>query len=337
MTSLNPLLRYVVAGKFNRDYLVFPDGRVYNDIKGGNILYSAAGLRLWDSNIGLLGIACEDYPVEWLHEAEKQGFDIRGVQVISNHFDQRRFIAYPLLDKPDFKNPIGHYSRINKPFPKTLLGYSELVESGKSEDQKISLRIKDIPFDYLDVSAVHIASMEYELQTRLPTFFRQGHATTITLQASDQYMNSVDGNVVPSILKDINAFICSEAQIRALFLGKTSNIWDMVSALDIFGCEIIVILTNNNSFLLWEHSTKRKYEIPFYPTKIVDPTGLMDSFCGGFISGLRSIQNPLKATMQGVISSSFTVEGIGPFYCLEALPQLVSARLETLSNYIKVI
>lgn len=337
MDNLKPMLRYIVAGKFTRDYLVFPDGRVYNDIKGGNIFYSAGGLRLWDDKVGLLGIVSEDYPVEWVQEAERKGFDIRGVQVIPNHFDQRRFIAYPILDEPDYKNPIGHYSRINQPFPKTLLGYSDLPETDHGEDQNNTLKIKDIPFDYLDVSAVHISSMEYALQTRLPTFFRQGHATTITLQASDHYMNSIDGDVVPSILKDINAFICTEAQIRSLFYGKTSNIWDMVSHLDVFGCEIIVIGTKNKTFLLWERSTKRKYEVPSYPTKFIDPTGFVDSFCGGFLSGLRSFQNPLKATLQGVISASFTVEGIGPFYCLEALPQLVTARLETISNYVKEI
>jgi len=49
LNNLNPLLRYVVAGNFTRDYLLFPDGKVVNDVKGGNVLFSAAGLKLWDS------------------------------------------------------------------------------------------------------------------------------------------------------------------------------------------------------------------------------------------------------------------------------------------------
>lgn len=326
-----------MAGNFTRDYLLFPDGKVVNDVKGGDAFFSAAGLKLWDSNIGLLGIVSEDYPAEWLQEAESWGFDTRGVQITSDYFDQRRFIAYPTLDEPDLKNPIGHYSRVGKPFPKTLLGYSEYQNNHQLENRKISIKIKDIPFDYLDVTAVHICPMDYNLQSRLPTFFRQGHATTITLQASNQYMNSINGDVVPTILKDINAFICTEVQIKELFLGKTSNVWDMVAELDIYGCEIIVIVTQKNTFYLWDRSAKKKYEIPSYPTTIKDPTGRVESFCGGFVSGLRSYQNPLKATLLGVISSSFTVEGVGPFYCLDALPQLASARVETLSNYVKVL
>jgi len=335
--NLNPFLRYLVVGKFTRDYLILPDGRFFNDTKGGNILYSAAGLHLWDNNIGLVGIVSEEYPMEWLQEAEKLGFDIRGVQILPYHFDQRRFIAYPTLDEPDFKNPIAHYSRIGKPFPKTLLGYTEIENNNPQLNKNLTVKIKDIPFDYLDVTAVHICSLDYSLQTRLPTFFRQGHATTITLQASDQYMNSVHGELVPTILKDINAFICTEGQIRELFLGKTSNIWEMISELDVFGCEIIIVVSKKNTFFLWDHSTRKKFEIPSYPTKTIDPTGFVDSFCGGFLSGLRTYQDPIKATLHGVISASFTVEGVGPFYCLDALPQLVTARLESLANYVNEI
>ena len=338
MDTENPLLRYVVVGKFSRDFLIFPNDKAYIDVKGGNALYSAAGLGLWDQNIGLLGVVSEEYPMEWLQEANNRGFDTRGIQIFPDYFDQRKFIAYPTFGEPDYKNPISHFSRIGQPFPKALLGYvDDHARNPKPNGQQSLLKIKNIPFDYLDVTAVHICSLDYSLQSRLPTFFRQGHATTITLQASNEYMNSTYSDLVPSILKDINAFICMETQIRELFYGKTSNIWDMVAELDIFGCEIIIIFTNKNTFLLWDHSSKRKYEIPLYPSKMEDPTGLVDSFCGGFISGLRSHQNPIQATLQGSISASFAVEGIGPFYCLESLPQLVQARLDSLANYITEI
>ena len=338
MITENPLLRYVVVGNFTRDFLIFPNGEAQNDVIGGNVLFSAAGLGLWDQNIGLIGAISEEYPMEWLQQANNRGFDTRGVQIFPDYFDHRSFIAYKTLEEPDYKNPIFHYSKHGHPFPKALLGYVDnRVRNPKQNGQQSLLKIKNIPFDYLDVTGVHISSIDYSLQSRLPTFFRQGHATTITLQASSEYMNSTYSDLVPPILKDINAFICTEAQIRELFYGKTSNIWDMIAELDIYGCEIIIVFTNKKTFLLWDHSSKRKYEIPLYPTKMVDPTGLIDSFSGGFISGLRSHQNPVKATLQGSISASFTIEGRGPFYCLDALPQLVRARLDSLSNYITEI
>lgn len=333
MESSTPFLRYIVAGKFSRDYLIFPNGQTAIDVKGGSAFYTASGLGLWDDHIGIIGIVNEEYPIEWLQELESRGMDVRGVQKLATFYDQRNFIAYPTIEDPDISNPISHFAKINTPFPKTLLGYS----AGENQNPKKNIsdptiRIRDIPFDYLDVTAVQICPMDYSSQSRLPSFFRQGHVTTITLQASNDYMNSLYGDLVPTILKDINAFICTETQIRNLFYGKTSDIWEMVSDLDVYGCELIIIQTKKNKFLLWERSSRKKFEIPMYPSAIVDPTGILEAFCGGFLSGLRSYQNPLRATLQGSISASFTAEGIGPFYCLDSLPPLVEARLESLSS-----
>lgn len=335
MESSAPILRYIIAGKYTRDYLILPNGQAYIDIQGGSGFYSAAGLGLWDKNIGLLGIVNEEYPPEWLQAANQRGFDKRGIQFIPDHFDQRNFIAYPTLDDPDNANPISHFSRIGQPFPKTLLGYTgNEISNPKNNTTSALIKIKDIPFDYLDVTAVHICAMDYPSQSRLPSFFRQGHATTISLLAADDYMNPLYGDLVPSILKDISAFICSEKQLRNLFYGKTSDLWEMVSELDVYGCELIVIVTKTNLFLLWDRTTKKKYEIPLYPATIKDPTGMLDSFCGGLLAGLRSTQSPIDAVLKGSISASFTVEGIGPFYCLDSYPELVNARLGYLTPYV---
>ncbi len=330
-----PILRYIIAGKYTRDYLILPNSQMYIDIQGGSGFYAAAGLGLWDNHIGLLGIVNEEYPSEWLQEANQRGFDIRGIQITPQYFDQRNFIAYPTLGDPDYSNPISHFSRIGQPFPKTLLGYSG-VETAKPKNNLFTpvIKIKDIPFDYLDVTAVHICAMDFPSQSRLPSFFRQGHATTISLMAADDYMNPLYGELVPTILKDISAFICTENQLRNLFYGKTSDLWEMVSELDVYGCELIIIVTKKNLFLLWERTSQKKYEIPLYPSTINNPTGMLDSFCGGFLAGLRSTQNPITAVLQGSISASFSVEGIGPFYCLDSLPQLVEARFDYLSPYV---
>ena len=338
MDSSTPFLRYVIVGKFSRDYIILPNGQVSLDIKGGSALYSAAGLGLWDNQIGLLGIVNEEFPHEWLLEAEIRGMDIRGVQVLANYFDQRNFIAYPTIDEPDHNNPISHFARFGKPFPNTLLGYTPSdVPNPKGNHSDQTIKIKDIPFDYLDVTAVHISALDYPSQSRLPSFFRQGHATTVTLLASNEYMNTIYGDLLPIILKGLNAFICTETQIRNLFDGKTSDLWEMISALDVYGCEIIIIASKKNKYLMWDRTTKKKFEIPLYPSTILDPTGVLDSFCGGFLSGLRAYQNPLTAVLQGSISASFTAEGVGPFYCLDSLSQLVKARFESLSTAVQEI
>ena len=299
MESSAPILRYIIAGKYTRDYLILPNGQTYIDIQGGSGFYSAAGLGLWDKNVGLLGIVNEEYPLEWLQAADKRGFDRRGIQIFPDYFDQRNFIAYPTLDDPDYANPISHFSRIGEPFPKTLLGYSgNEVPNPNNNPASPVIKIKDIPFDYLDVTAVHISAMDYPSQSRLPSFFRQGHATTISLLAADVYMNPLYGDLVPTILKDISAFICSEKQLRNLFYGKTSDLWEMVSELDVFGCELIVIVTKTNLFLLWDRTSQKKYEIPLYPATITNPTGLLQFFLWWFFGWIEIYPKPYQCSFK---------------------------------------
>jgi hypothetical protein len=53
---------FVIAGRLRRDYLLPPTGRPLVDVPGGDLLYGAAGLGVWDSKVGLLARVGEDYP-----------------------------------------------------------------------------------------------------------------------------------------------------------------------------------------------------------------------------------------------------------------------------------
>lgn len=326
-----PFLRFAIAGLLTRDYLVLPDGRVAVDVPGGNLLFTAAGLAVWDKDIGLIARINEDYPQEWLENFKTYEFDVRGIQVDTEFQDQRNFIAYEKIDHPEFDNPLAHFARVGKPFPKSLLGYQ--AASNHSINAKLmdnTVRIKDIPFDYLDVTAAHICAMDFSTQTRLPSLFRQGHVTTVNLMANDEYMDPIYWDKIPMILKGINSFICTENQIRNLFTGRTSDIWEMAAGLAVYESDYIVIATNNKRYYLYDHLSKRKIEIPAYPSQIVDPTGILSSFCGGYLAGMRMVHDPAQAVMMGCVSASFTQEGVGPFYCMEALPALVNARMDSL-------
>ena len=125
-------------------------------------------------------------------------FDVRGIQVDTEIQDQRHFVAYPKLDQPEFDNPLAHFARVGKSFPKSLLGYQVKAKGTKNSlSQENTIRIKDIPFDYLDVTAAHICAMDFSTQTRLPSLFRQGHVTTINLMASDEFMDPIYWDKIP--------------------------------------------------------------------------------------------------------------------------------------------
>ncbi|MCC8166228.1 MAG: PfkB family carbohydrate kinase, partial [Planctomycetes bacterium] len=50
---------------------------------------------------------------------------------------------------------------------------------------------------------------------------------------------------------------------------------------------------------------------PSTPAAPTPPTGAGDSFCGGFLVGLRETGDAVEAALYGTVSSSFVVEGFG--------------------------
>jgi sugar/nucleoside kinase (ribokinase family) len=109
---------FLVFGKLTREYLLPPTGPARLDVAGGSLLYAAAGLRVWKSEIGLVGRAGNDYPREWLNECIARGFDTRGVRVVPKNFDMREFLAYNESFEPNRINPVSHFARREMTFPK---------------------------------------------------------------------------------------------------------------------------------------------------------------------------------------------------------------------------
>jgi sugar/nucleoside kinase (ribokinase family) len=91
---MNP--EFLVFGHLTREYLLPPTGEPQLDIAGGSLLYAAAGLRVWESSVGLVARVGNDYPREWLNKCMAHGFDTRGIKILPVNLDLREFISYNL-------------------------------------------------------------------------------------------------------------------------------------------------------------------------------------------------------------------------------------------------
>lgn len=326
--------RFVVAGQLRRDFVILPDDRVLLDVPGGNLIYAAAGVAVWESQppTGLVARIGEDYPQQWLEEFARHGFDIRGIRVLPQALDVRSFYAYADRSTRMNDDPVAHFARLSLPFPKVLLGYSPKNSEVDSRNRlsPASLRQSDFLPAYLDATAAHICPLDYLSHTLLPSVLRQAGFTLITLDPSPGYMHPTFWEEIPALLTGLTAFLPSEEEVRSLFQGRSTDLWEMAEALAANGCEIIVIKRGERGQLLYDSSTRGRWEIPPYPAKLVDPTGAGDALCGGFLVGYRRTFDALQGVLHGNISASLTIEGQGPFYALDALPGLAGARLEAL-------
>ena len=331
---------FVLAGHLRRDYLLPPQGsRPLIDAPGGNLLYAAAGLGVWENSIGLLARAGEDYPHDWLQSFEKRGWDRRGIHILAEALDLRYFQATLESQMVMHSNPVAHFARLSLPFPKSLLGYQPPAES--NDNRKIipptSPRPSDIPPDYLNARAVHLCPLDYPSACRLSSVFRQANVTTLTVDPSAAYMTSRTLDDVHILLQGLTAFLPSEDELRALFWGCTDDLWQMAEGLGAFGCEFIVVKCGSHGQMLYDSISKKRWEIPAYAARVDDITGGGDSFCGGFLAGYHKTYDPVQAVLHGSVSASLAIEGSGAFHALEALPGLAQARLDSLARIVRQI
>jgi sugar/nucleoside kinase (ribokinase family) len=140
-----------------------------------------------------------------------------------------------------------------------------------------------------------------------------------------------------ALLQGVTAFMPSDQELRALFWGETHDLWEMVEAVGVYGCEFILVKCGGQGQLLYNVPARRRWEIPAYPARLADPTGAGDAFCGGFLAGYHRSYDPLEAALYGNVSASLKVEGNGPFYAQTVLPGLAEARLSALRELVREV
>ncbi|MDP1779845.1 MAG: carbohydrate kinase family protein, partial [Anaerolineales bacterium] len=139
------------------------------------------------------------------------------------------------------------------------------------------------------------------------------------------------------VLQGVTVFQPSEDEMRALFWGETNDLWEMAQQVSQYGPQIIVIKRGALGQLVYDAAGNHRYEVPAYSSRLADPTGAGDAFCGGYLAGFQKTNDPLMAAIHGSVSASLKIEGSGPFYPLEVLPGLAEARLHTLKEMAREI
>lgn len=339
MSEYPPSPRYLLMGQLSRDYCILPDGRAVLDVPGGNLIYAAVGLILWvpEPPPGLVARVGEDFPKEWLQNFARRGFDTRGIRVLPEPLDLRSFYFFADRTTRVTGDPVNQFARLGLPFPKALLGYrakKQLLDS-RTQLGPTSLRRADIPSDYLTGGVAHLCGIDYLTHSLMPAVLRQAGFTIVTLDPSPGTMTPIFWDDIPALVTGLTAILPSEEEIRALFHGRSNDIWEMMETLARYGCEFVIVKRGERGQLLYDAASQNRWEIPSYPARFVNPTGAGDAFCGGFLAGYRQTFDPLQAVLYGNISASLVVEGTEPFYALDALPGLAQARLGALSESVR--
>lgn len=328
-------LTFVIAGKLTREYLLPPAGGAPRlDAPGGNPLYAVGGLIVWDKSIALISKVNQDYPREWVGDLNQRGLDIEGIyfDTEKNNTDLRSFIAYTDVNERSTSNAVSHFARREMTFPKSLLGYQPPDASVKDlrETDLLSPVARFVPKEYRNIGFAHLCPFDFTSQSQMVNLFKGGSNQMISLDPASSYMKSAFWRDLHVVLQGVTAFLPSEDELRTLFWGESHDLWEMAERISDHGPRMIVIKRGAQGQYVYDAHAKKRYEIPAYPARLTDPTGVGDAFCGGFLAGYQRTNDPKEAAMYGNVSASLKIEGIGPFATLDAMPGLAEARLHAL-------
>lgn len=339
---MNNLPKIIIAGEIKEEYLISATGKVVSNQSGGNLLYASSGASLWNrtnNDIGLISKVGSNFPKINIQELAEKGFKTDGIKKLEHFIEHRTFTAYSDLRTSYTKSPISYFGQIGDALLVSLLGHQ-----GKEEENQISSRSnqgiyseKDLPEEYCFASVAHLCPLDYLSHSLFPEVLRRAEITYISIDPGDKYMEPNLFNKIPNMLQGLTAFLPSEGELRNLFRGKTEDLWEMMEEIGTMGCSFVVVKSGENGQLLFNAVSNKKFQIPAFPSNLVDITGAGDVFCGGFIAGLNLHNDPLQAVLLGNISASFAVEGSGAFYANDILEGLQTARLEKLKNYVREI
>lgn len=338
MTSDTP--QYLVFGQLRRDFLITPERKVLADQPGGNLLYAVEGAGLWldeGEKVGLVARVGEDYPRNWLDLIAARGYLVDGVKILEHEIDLRNFLAYTDLRSFYTDDPVGHFGRLGLTMPRSLLGYKPAAPvKNLREVIPTSIRKNDIPSNFQHAKAAHLCALDYLTHSLIPAELRRNGAKIVSLDPGP-YMQKENWEEVKSMAIGLTAFLPSEEELQTLFFNRTSDVREMVEEIGSWGVEIVVVKRGWQGQTVYHSAVKRSFEVPAYPSKMVDPTGAGDVFAGGFLVGLAKTGSPVQAALYGNVAASFAVEGSGAFYTQDALPGLQQARLESLRNSVREI
>jgi hypothetical protein len=333
--------RDIFVGDLRREFILTSEDKWILEAPGGSLVYAAAGYLMWEKEQrpGILTRVGEDYPEIWLEDFQARGIDARGITVLPHAMDLRSCTILEGNSALCEQDPVVVLSRRGVSLPSELLGYKNLwpPKTTRTERLPFAIREAEISDNYKTATGAHICPLDYLSHSLLPAMLRGWSFSTITLDPCSSYMTPEFFGDFPTLIPGLTAIFPAEEDLRNLYKGKSVDLWEIASDLGHYGCELVIIKRGARGQFLYETNSGKKWEIPAYPARVVDPVGIGDTFCGGFLAGFRRSFDPLEAVLLGSVAASLKIEGHGAFFGLEALPGLAEARLEALRTGVREV
>jgi sugar/nucleoside kinase (ribokinase family) len=298
----------VIIGGVRLDHVIATDGTWAGPVLGGNALYAAAAMHLWDRCVAVVSCINQQLKREALRPLAAAGIDIRAIVVRPG---QEGLDTY-LRQWPDGRSQ-GMTPREFRDATGAVLdrtGDDDLHRYGERYEQlhvDVSPTPADLPPDYNAARLFLLMTMPW-LSHRSFVSYLASAAGAVLLDPYPTYMARATDTELEDLLQRVSIVLPSQAELKSRF----GDLDPLTSArrLLAFGCGAVVVKLGAQGSLVVRRD-QEVVAVPAYQTVAKDPTGAGDSFMGGFAAGLLETGDLVQAAIYGTAAASFAVEDFG--------------------------
>ncbi|MBI4385748.1 MAG: sugar kinase [Elusimicrobia bacterium] len=245
----------LVVGSVAMDSVVTSAGES-RDALGGSAVFFSLAARFF-ARVRLVGVVGADFPAEHRGMLESKGVDLEGLETVSGKTFRWK----------------GGYSR-DFHSAKTLETHLNVFRSFRP---RLSPRQRA-------ASVVFLANIDPELQWEV---LSQMEGPRLVACDTMNYWIKLKRPALKELLSRVDIFFVNEAEARAL--SREPSNYRAARVLSEWGPSIVVIKKGEHGALLMAQG--RLHALPAYPVEEVkDPTGAGDTFAGGFMGYLASLE-----------------------------------------------
>ena len=270
----------LVVGTVTLDTVETPSERV-EDVLGGSGVYAAVAASFFKRTVQLVGVIGADFPNTYTDFLETQGIDLQGLKRVDNGKSFRWGGRYA----KDFNVRDTLFTELN-----VVADFHPIL-----------------PEVYKEAPYLFLANNSPVLQ--LSIIEQATNPKLIVCDTMDFWINE-EREALEALLARVDILILNDSE--ALLFTGDSNLMRAAQAILRYGPKRVIVKKGEHGAISVTESSF--FSAPAYPlTQVTDPTGAGDSFAGGMMGYLASIEDTSEeairsAMVYGAVVASFNIE-----------------------------
>ena len=308
----------ILLGQVTVDHVVPARPGVWREQLGGNVLYAAAGARLWiaPERIGVVTRVGEGCPFEPRAHLARVG--IAHVVVAPTGRDQ--LVEWFLYEEDGSRRSLPRNPALRAAGGEGAGATADYLAHLEAQSPSAA----DVPSEWLPVGALHLAPQVLARHEESLRALASG-TDFVSVDPSPHYSTGRSVEALARALAPATALLPSELEVAHL-VGE--NGWaGLGQRLAAAGFPEVVVKRGAAGSILCERGS-RPMEVPARRVEVRDPTGAGDAFCGAYAAGRLEGLSPAEAAQRATVAASMVIECEGADAALALSPDAARRRLE---------